>query len=73
MQRGYMSDWLFSDSGISEDPRNGLQDLLAHYDEDIDGLLDVLAEFFLEYPETWHQFCAAWVQWHESETHEDGD
>lgn len=66
-----MSEWMFSDHGISEDPRDGLQDVLAQVDEDVDGLLEVLSEFFAECPDAWHQFCAFWVNWRESEMQEE--
>lgn len=58
-----MNNSLFSDGGISEDPYNGMHDLLAHYDDDIEGLSEVLTEFFVECPECWKQFCHFWHDW----------
>ncbi len=68
-----MNEWMFSDHGISEDPHDGLQDLLAQVDEDVDTLLEVLGEFFVECPESWHQFCSFWVSWREAELDEEDD
>ncbi len=60
-----------TDHGISEDPHDGLQDLLAQIDEDMDTLLETLAEFFVECPDCWHQFCAFWVEWRNTEVQEE--
>lgn len=62
-----MSPWLFTDHGISEDPHDGMQDLLAQADTDADTLFEVLTDFFGECPDAWRQFCAHWVKWHEAE------
>ena len=66
-----MRTWAFADRGISEDPHNGLQDLLAQSDEDIDTLLAYLGDFFDECPDAWKQFCVCWVKWHDDESVED--
>jgi hypothetical protein len=66
-----MNPWLFSDHGISEDPPDGLQDLLAQVDEDVDSLLEVLGEFFVECPDAWRQFCQFWVNWRDEELEEE--
>ena len=66
-----MNSWNFADYGISEDPHDGLQDLLVHVDEDTDTLIEILAEFFVECPDCWHQFCAFWVDWRNAEIEEE--
>ena len=68
-----MNEWMFADHGISEDPHDGLQDLLAQVDEDVDTLLEVLSEFFVECPDAWHQFCSFWVNWRDEELNGDED
>jgi hypothetical protein len=66
-----MKSALFSDPGIADDPHNGLLDLLAQSDDDIEVLLAYLGDFFVECPDTWKQFCACWAKWHEDENMDD--
>lgn len=58
-----MTPWTFADKGISEDPHDGLKDILAQVDQDVDEVLDILAEFFYERPDSWQEFCHAWMQY----------
>jgi hypothetical protein len=66
-----MKEWRFSDHGISEDPRDGLQDLMAQVDEDTEKMLEALGDFFVECPDAWHQSCQFWVNWREAESNEE--
>lgn len=66
-----MNDWGYSKLGISEDPHDGINDLLAQLDEDVDSLLDLLGDYFDECPEAWEQFCAFWIKYCEDEMEED--
>ena len=66
-----MKSNLFADLGIADDPHNGLLDLLAQSDDDIDVLLAYLGDYFAECPEAWKQFCVCWTKWHDDETVED--
>ena len=68
-----MKEWGFSDYGISEDPHDGLQDLMAQVEEDMEKMLEVLGDFFVECPDAWQQFCQFWVNWREAETNGEED
>lgn len=63
-----MKEWGFSHYGISPEPHDGLQDLMAQVDEDMEKMMEALVDFFVECPDAWQQFCQFWVHWRESET-----
>ncbi len=65
-----MNDWGLSNVGISDDPHDGLNDLLAQMDEDVDSLVDIMGDFFDECPEAWKQFCVFWVKYCQEEMEE---
>jgi len=65
-----MDNWGYSKQGISEEPHDGINDLLAQVDVDMDSLIDLFGDFFAECPDSWNQFCAFWIKYRNEQMEE---
>ena len=66
-----MDNWGESKQGLSEEPHDGISDLLAQFGDDSDSLVDLFGDYFEECPDSWKQFCAFWIKYRNEQIEEE--